>query len=124
MIGKKLNSDRVVTVDCDDSLILWNISDYPDLPHILVNGPRGQVTLALHTKNINLVKKLYKLGYEIVIWSASGADWAETIGRAVGLDEAASLYMSKPRYYVDDLPSTAFMGERIWRDPVTGKSDE
>lgn len=119
----KLDSYKTVTVDVDDTLVMWNISEYPEFPVIELDC-YGPVVLAVNQKNVNLVIKLSKLGYKIVIWSQTGYDWAETVSKAVGLHPYASLYMSKPRYYVDDLPSNEWMGTRLWRDPITGKSAE
>lgn len=118
-----LQSHKVVMVDCDDTLIMWQTSEYPEL--LLVDIPYGpyEPTVGINQKNVNLVKKLAKLGYTIICWSQSGFDWAQAVSRAVGLQEYVSLYLTKPRYYVDDLKSDAWIGERIWRHPITGESD-
>lgn len=108
-------------VDCDDTLVMWNISSYPTLPHIELDC-YGPVVLAPNQKNINLVKKFKKLGYSIIVWSATGADWAEAVSKALDLDGIVSLYLTKPSYYLDDLPSNQFMGQRLWRDPITGET--
>lgn len=123
MIGKKLNAEKIVMVDCDETLVNYNLSDFPDFPTIELQG-REPIRVVVNRKNVNLIRKLYKLNYDIVIWSATGANWAETVAKGVGLDDVAALYMSKPRYYVDDLDSSKFMGPRLWRDAITGKSDE
>lgn len=121
-MSKVIDSHKVVTVDMDDTIVMWNLSDYPDLPRIKLDC-YGPAELVPNTKNINLVRKLYKLGYTIIAWSQTGFEWAHAVSKAVGLDDVVSLYMTKPRYHVDDLPSTVWMGDRLWRDPVTGNSD-
>lgn len=118
---KVLKSHKVITVDCDDTLVMWDLSKYPELERIELDC-YGPVMLALNQKNINLVRKLSKLGYEIIVWSQTGYDWAQAVGKATGLDDIVSLYMTKPRYYVDDLESKIWIGDRLWRDPVTGNS--
>lgn len=118
----QLPSDRVVMVDVDDTLVCWNVSEFPAEDHFKIRGPNGLVTLVRHEKNINLVRKFWKLGYTIVVWSGTGHKWAEKVARSVGLDDVVSLYMSKPMYYIDDKPSQEWMGPRAWRDPVTGNS--
>lgn len=118
----KLKSHKVVTVDCDDTLVMWNISEYPTLPRIELDLC-GPAILAVNQKNVNLVTKLAKLGYTIIVWSQTGWDWAETVCTKLGIDPIVSLYLTKPRYYVDDLESHVWMGERLWRDPVTGEND-
>lgn len=118
--AKVLGSDRVVMVDCDDTLCMWNDSEYPMLPQVEI-PVKGKPLVRLNEKNIKLVVKLAKMGYTIVVWSATGWEWAKAVGMATGLDQYVSLYMSKSRYYLDDRPANTWMGERIWRDPITGK---
>jgi hypothetical protein len=121
----KLSSDKVVCVDCDDTLIMWDISKYQDqLPSVDIECYGYVTQVLLNTKNINLVEKFAKLGYQIIIWSQTGHEWAEAVGKACGLDEYVALYMAKPRYHFDDLPASAWMGTRIWRDPITGDSED
>lgn len=123
--GSSLESHKVLTVDCDDTLVMWQLSMYPDLPRVEVALPDiAPSILVLNQKNVNLVKKFYKLGFKIVVWSQTGYDWAKAVAEAVGLSEYVTLYMTKPRYHVDDLPSSVWMGERLWRDPVTGVSED
>jgi len=116
---KTIKSDRVLMVDCDDTLVLWDISKYnlTQLDYVTVNVWQP-TTLIKHQKNINLLTKFHKLGYTIIVWSQSGWEWAEAVGKAVGIDELVTSYMSKPRYYLDDLDCQTWMGSRIWRDPV------
>lgn len=116
-----LESHKVVGVDCDDTLVMWDISKYPDMPRITVDLC-GPVQLVVNQKNVNLVRKLAKLGYQIVVWSQTGYDWARVVGKAVGIDDVTSLYMTKPRYHIDDMPASVWIGDRLWRDPVTGNS--
>ena len=118
-----VDNERLLYVDCDDTLVLWDLSSYPEaeFPRIELNC-WGPVMLAKHEKNINLVKKFAKLGYGIIVWSQTGAEWAETVARAVGIDDIATLYLTKPRYHLDDLPANAWMGERLYRDAKTGES--
>lgn len=101
-------------VDCDDTIIQWNLSKYPDLPRITINY-NGPAVVVLNQRNINTVKKFKLLGYPIIIWSRTGADYAEVIARATGLDKIATAYMNKPLFYLDDLPASKWM-QRIWRD--------
>ncbi len=111
-----LESHKVISVDVDDTLILWDLSAYPDMPRIEVDYAGYKSTLIPHQKNINLLIKLAKLGYEIVVWSATGYDWAELIVAELNLGEYVTLCMSKPRYYVDDKNAESWIGERLWRE--------
>ena len=115
-----VKSDKMIYVDCDDTLVMWDLSKYPDLRTVELSC-YGPVTLRVNDKNVNLVKKLAKLGYSIVVWSQTGWEWAEAVSKAVGIAEHSVLYLTKPRYHLDDLPSSAWCGDRLWRDPVSGK---
>jgi len=117
---KSVKNDKLLYVDCDDSLILWNLSKYPKFPKVTINTVKGPCILAVHKKNINLLIKFAKLGYGIVLWSGSGYRWAEKVAKAVGIDQYVDIYLCKPQYYLDDFPCQYWMGTRIYRDPVTG----
>ena len=117
----KCDNERLLYVDCDDTLVLWDLSSYPDKPRLELDC-WGPVELVKHDKNINLVRKFAKLGYGIVVWSQTGAEWAQRVSEAVGISDIVTLYLTKPRYYLDDLPCQAWMGERLYRDPRTGES--
>jgi hypothetical protein len=122
MMSKKIEGDRTLFVDCDDTLVMWDLSRYPNLPRIEMDC-YGPVVLVPNQKNVNLVRKFSLLGYTIIIWSQTGADWAEAVAKAVGLDEHAAAFMAKPRYHLDDLPSAAWCGERLWRAPDSTEPD-
>lgn len=124
-MSKRIDNERLIYSDSDDTLVMWDVSKYHDvlpIEDLIEIDCFGYVSKVYkNTKQINLIKKLAKLGYGVIIWSQSGAEWAEAVGKAVGLDEYTLLYTTKPRYHIDDLPAEAWMGTRLWRDPVTGK---
>jgi hypothetical protein len=41
-------------------------------------------------------------GFEVVVWSAGGGEWAAQIGGILGLDPYVDLYLGKPDFAVDD----------------------
>lgn len=115
---------KPVFFDCDDTLVLWNTSKYNETAPAVCSEffPPDYITLIPHQKNINLLKKFAKLNYEVIVWSQTGSDWAREVVDILNIKKYVSGYMTKPRFYVDDLPCTAWMGERVWRDPL--KDDE
>jgi len=121
IIKNPVKSYKMVYCDIDDTLIMWDTSQYKDLHTLIINYGGEDTYLKINQKNVNLLIKLYKLGYSIVAWSQTGYDWAELVCKELYIDKYISLYLSKPRYHIDDLPSTVWMGERIYRDPITGK---
>lgn len=113
---KVIKSDKVVMCDVDDTLVLWDKSQFDYLPKLTVKYRGNDILLTPHQKNINLLIKLYKLGYTIIVWSGSGAKWAEVIVKALNLVPYVSICLSKPSYYIDDLEATVWCGQRIWRN--------
>jgi hypothetical protein len=117
-----LNDQKSVFVDCDDTLILWDVSAYVFAPKVSIEYAGHKSELAIHQKNVNLVRKMAKLGHPIVVWSATGADWAKKVAEAVGLDDIVVGYLTKPKYIIDDLDAANWT-TRIWRHPLTGESE-
>lgn len=109
----KLTGDRVFASDVDDTIILWDVSEYPDAPKVQLDG--GSITVAINQKNVNTLIKFKKLGYTVVVWSQSGKDWAEKVVNALDINQYVDLIMTKPSYYLDDLDASAWM-HRLWRD--------
>jgi hypothetical protein len=67
-----------------------------------------------HKKHVNLVKHFYFRGYYVIVWSAAGGLWAKAVVDALNISGYVDLVMAKPEKYVDDLPSTDWMGNRIY----------
>lgn len=120
MTGKKLAGDRTLYVDCDDTLVAWDLSKYPDEPRVTVTCYGHDSELVPNRNNINTLIKFAKLGHRIIVWSQSGADWAEAVAKELCIDDYCDLYITKPSWYLDDLPTEAWLpaSRRIWREPV------
>lgn len=118
-MGLKLKGDKTLYVDCDDTLIMWNLSEYRATQATYYFEYKGnEIGYIRNQRNINLVTKFAKLGYTIIVWSQTGSDWAEAVGRELEIDKYVAVYLTKPTYHLDDLPSTAWCGERLWRAPT------
>lgn len=120
MTVKKLAGDRTLYVDCDDTLVMWNLSDYPDSPRVTVSCYGYDSELVPNRENVNTLIKFKKLGYIIICWSQSGADWAEAVARELCIEEYCDLFITKPSWILDDLPTEAWLpaARRIWRQPA------
>ncbi len=64
--------------------------------------------------NIQLLRDMHARGRFIIVWSAGGYQWAESVVRALGLEQYVHLIIEKPIAYVDDLDASQFMGQRIF----------
>ena len=106
--------DNPVFIDCDDTLILWDISEFPKESQVVINKDWGEddpTKIVIHQKNVNLVRKFAKLGYDIIIWSRTGRAWAEAVAKLCGVSKYVSAYMSKPNFYIDDQPCRIVTGK-------------
>lgn len=112
---------KTLYVDVDDTLLLHDLSEFSDREQLEVEC-NGRTFIGVpHHKNISLLIKFYKLGYEVIVWSKTGKSWAEAVVRELTLGQYVSACLSKPDYYMDDREVEDWMGIRVYRDPRTGK---
>lgn len=105
-------SDKILYVDVDDTLIVWD---------------NGHSTYKPHTKHINLIKRFHKRGQAVVVWSAGGYEWAERIVKELELEQYVSAIMCKPVWWMDDLtaPEVLLESGRIYfKQDEESKKDE
>ena len=108
---------KTVYVDVDNTLVQDSLKMGKGHPReIVVDYTNGPVWIVPNRKNIELVILFFKLGYKVVVWSKTGADWAELVCKAVGLDRCADIYLTKPMYYIDDEECSQWMGSRRWME--------
>lgn len=91
-----LPSDRCLWVDVDDTLIMWSEDHTSWLPHL---------------EHIALIKQFSSRGQKIVVWSAGGVEWAVQAINLLELEPYVDLVVSKPAWFIDDLPSSEFLPE-------------
>jgi hypothetical protein len=107
---------KTVMVDVDKTLVYDTLGMPVGPTSIEVIYTNGPITVTPHAANIELVRIFYKLGYEVIVWSKTGEDWARLIVEAVGLQKEVSLCLTKPLYYFDDEDCGKWMGTRVWKD--------
>ena len=120
----KLEKEKVVFVDVDDTILLWDVEKYPHNPDDLITftDEYGQWKLLPHTKNIEFVINLKRQGYGVVVWSAAGATWAETVINKLELNSLPDMIISKPEIAIDDLlDAKRIIKTVLWIDPITGE---
>lgn len=116
---KVIENEHCVFFDCDDTLVMWD-NVYKNEDHsncILVTDPVSGFSASLvpHEAHIRYLKESRSHHCTIVVWSAGGWQWAKAVVEALGLEEYVDAVMAKPDRYVDDLPCTKFMGDRIYK---------
>lgn len=95
---KVIKSYRIVMMDTDDTIIMWKKLDL-DLPIVNINGRDFQV----HTKHVQKIHDYHLMGFKVIVWSTSGYQWAETVVKALGLENEVDFIMSKPHRIFDDV---------------------
>jgi FMN phosphatase YigB (HAD superfamily) len=115
-----INKENVIFFDVDDTLVLWDEKHRAQGTFLVrITDPYDNKTVWLtpHQPHIKLLKNHFARGTVIVVWSQGGFAWAEAVVKALGLEDYVHFVMSKPRAYVDDLPTTSWMTERIFIKP-------
>lgn len=111
----KLPDKRTVYVDVDETLILWN-ADINDSSSKVLSLENGNLVVKLHKVHIELVKNLYTIGWNVVVWSQGGSDHAEAVIKQIGLENYVHVVAPKPESYIDDLPFESQYIKRIYKD--------
>lgn len=121
-----IDNDKIVFCDIDDTLVLWP-ENHPDkFPNKSFSQPfdvsvefldpydNSINNLVPYQKHIDLLKKYKGRGYFIIVWSAGGVKWAESVVKTLGLKDYVDLVMTKSLKYIDDLDASKILGERIY----------
>jgi len=122
-----IKAQRTVYFDVDDTLLIANYGCYYPSPEEVVSvkcPDSGYTTCFMkHERHINLMKQFKARGHTIIVWSQGGHRWAESAVKLLELDSIVDYCMDKPSWYVDDLPSTAFMGRNVYLHPTDPSKD-
>lgn len=114
-----LNSDKIVSFDCDDTLVMWPNNPYQyrkDAVRLELGPKKDIVYLYPHLKHIRKLKGHKRSGYKVIIWSMGGYEWALEVATKLELLDHVDLIMSKPIYLYDDMPlNDAFMYRRYYQ---------
>jgi hydroxymethylpyrimidine pyrophosphatase-like HAD family hydrolase len=112
---KTINSDKVVCFDVDDTLISQDPeqkSKYKTKAVIDCYGFKTDVCVI--DFNVEAIKRHKRQGQIIIVWSAAGHKWAESVVKSLGLTKYVDYAMSKPNWYYDDLHVEKWMGNPRW----------
>lgn len=114
---KVIEGENTVYCDVDDTLVMWD--DNFREPHegakkFLDPYDGSSNYLTPHKKHIELLKKYKGRGVTVIVWSAAGVKWAESVVKTLGLVEYVELVITKPNKIIDDLPVEAIFSTRIY----------
>lgn len=118
---KTLNQHNVVAFDVDGTLVdslLWTGEPGEPLPGnktVDITTPFAGVSLRFNVKShiVEKVKTHHVQGHYVIIWSQGGHEWAETVIKALGLEDYVDIIMTKPKWYYDDIPADEWMKRTI-----------
>lgn len=100
---------KTVYFDIDDTLVASSAeSIFPDNSREVNFRNRR---FLVHSKHCELMKDFKARGHIVVVWSAGGSEWAEQVILALKLQSYVDLIITKPDWYVDDKPSSDWLGE-------------
>lgn len=125
---KTIKATRLVTFDVDDTLVIWDWkSIVPDGNGLVsITDPNNSVAVLVypHNRHIELMKQFKARGHTVIVWSQGGHEWAEAVCKALGIEGMVDYVMDKPNWYVDDLPSSAWMKDPVYLDPMNPAKDK
>ena len=109
----KIENERTAFFDVDDTLIHWEPLD--GVEPLLLVSPKESYNVYPMQKNIDLIKEIRAVGWEIVVWSQGGVSHAERCVKLLGIEDLVDVIISKPTIYVDDLPFEQQMIKRVYK---------
>jgi hypothetical protein len=115
-------------VDVDDTLVIWDWKPFdPEGTNLVsIANPEANCSELVmpHDRHIQLIRQFKARGHTIVVWSQGGWAWAESVVKTLGIENLVDLVMDKPNWYIDDLPSEAFMRLPIYLHPTDPTKDK
>lgn len=113
-----LKGDKYTYFDVDDTLIMWDyyMKDGPAdlLVQMVEPWEHGHIlTLVKNPLCIAAIIDAKERGETVVVWSQSGAEWAEEAVTKCGLTGFVDLCISKPHKWYDDISAEKIFTDRI-----------
>ena len=107
-----IKNENIIFCDVDETLVC-HMTRSKD---IIVKDPYDGkfLKLKIHKRHVKLLKDHKARGYTVIIWSAAGVSWCNTIVKALKLEKYVDYTMTKPGKYVDDLKADEILGQRIY----------
>ncbi len=124
---KIIDSEHVVMVDVDDTLVLWGKdhriplaatcdNNFNDHRKLFVDPYTGDnLYLTPHNVHIRLLRQYKGRGFTIVVWSMAGVRWSESVVKTLGIEDIVDYCMSKPSKHLDDKSEVdSIIGSRVY----------
>lgn len=103
----KIGQGTLACFDVDDTLVAWDLPNdlSPDKEVVSVHCNGHISHKQINVYNVTLLKQFAATGHKIIVWSRSGADWAEAVVKSLKLESYVDVICGKPTYYIDDDPN-------------------
>lgn len=111
-----LDSDKVLVVDVDGTLIKWCASETEsNLKGLEHTDDKGNVFYFVPIEsNIRQLKEHKSRGHKVIVWSAAGYQFALLAVKLLQLETYVDLVMCKASWALDDLPPEEYMPKSQW----------
>lgn len=108
-----IDNNNVAFFDVDDTLIhwKWDESRNDEVMEIAISENHYSAFVVPHKVHIERLRRHKVIGNAVVVWSRSGAQWAQAVVKALDLEGYVDLCISKPFYYYDDKKCCDILGE-------------
>lgn len=124
---KTIDSEHVIMVDVDNTLVLWGkdhriplarITDknFNDKRILFVDPYTGDnLYLTPHNVHIRLLRQYKGRGFTIIVWSMAGVKWSESVVKTLGIEDIVDYCMTKPAKHLDDKQDIdSIIGSRVY----------
>src|ERR1700731_955544 len=102
-----------VYFDVDDTLIIWPGDITLKFDECEFNIDILGIKYGIHQEMINQLVRHSKIGDEVIVWSAGGKSWAETVIKHLELEKYCNYILSKPTFFYDDNKNPLTHSSRI-----------
>lgn len=111
-----IKGDKWLFVDVDDTLIAYEWPSELEKDTILIDNNGWQQRVLPRKEHIKILKTFKFLGYNVCVWSLTGAYWPEKIVKELKIEEYVDITMSKPLFLMDDQPVENQSWKRIYKE--------
>lgn len=106
---------KTVYFDCDDTLLEWKTCNETTTGAIKIENNGHEFYKKVIFENVEALIDHSMAGHVIVVWSAGGSTWAETIVKALGIENYVDVVLNKPDFYYDDKDPSHWLPERQFK---------
>lgn len=116
---KVIRNERIIFVDVDETLVHHEKLPGTEPINVPNTGCFRDILVYANTPMVKILLEEDYRGATIIVWSKGGYEWAEAVIKALQLEFAVDIIMSKPTAYLDDKEISEWLKDRVWISPET-----